>query len=427
VWVIALGVEAVLPLCSFQVSRMWSQGLLLLFHGWRRSYANGTVRVVVRPGSAVGSARLWLPDLAVRVVIAAYVCVMVYLAARLLWGMWKAHGMMREAQTFKPAGELARAVERCGGLAGHGLTGPELIGLDLDGRGRGAGAVAISARCTGPVTVGVQRRMLLLPVGFLAKVEGDDLCAAVAHEFAHIGRRDYAKNLLYEAISLAVGYHPAVWMTRARVAETREMVCDELAAEIIRGRGSYARALLRLASVLSVGGMTSTYRDLRGYHAIGIFDANILERRVMTMAKERYAIGRVQRFVMVAACGAIALGTCLSAVALRMQVQDPVGQEQGSKPVHVNINDLTILSRPAPVYPAEAKAKGYTVDGEVVLAVRIGKDGAPNAIHVEKGLRGDYDQSALDAVRQWRWKPYLLNGEAVEVDTNITVVYNLGK
>ena len=34
-------------------------------------------------------------------------------------------------------------------------------------------------------------------------------------------------------------------------------------------------------------------------------------------------------------------------------------------------------------------------------------------------------QSALDAVRQWKYKPYILNGEPVEVDTTVTVNYNL--
>jgi len=44
---------------------------------------------------------------------------------------------------------------------------------------------------------------------------------------------------------------------------------------------------------------------------------------------------------------------------------------------------------------------------------------------VKKSLRADYDQSAVEAVSQWRWKPFLLNGEPTEVKTTITINYTL--
>jgi hypothetical protein len=51
---------------------------------------------------------------------------------------------------------------------------------------------------------------------------------------------------------LAAGGLPsALWLTRARLAETRELVCDAMAAEAVGGREGYARSLLRLASMLS--------------------------------------------------------------------------------------------------------------------------------------------------------------------------------
>ncbi len=43
-----------------------------------------------------------------------------------------------------------------------------------------------------------------------------------------------------------------------------------------------------------------------------------------------------------------------------------------------------------------------------------------------KSLRSDYDDSALDAVKQWRFEPFLLNGNPVEVSTTITITYALG-
>jgi protein TonB len=77
-----------------------------------------------------------------------------------------------------------------------------------------------------------------------------------------------------------------------------------------------------------------------------------------------------------------------------------------------------------PVYPEQAKKD--RVEGKVVLAAVIGKDGTVENLRVVSGP-SPLQPSALDAVRQWRYKPYLLNGEPVEVDTTIRVVYTLEK
>jgi TonB family protein len=60
-----------------------------------------------------------------------------------------------------------------------------------------------------------------------------------------------------------------------------------------------------------------------------------------------------------------------------------------------------------------------------VLSVLISKEGIPVKVFVKQSLRADYDQSAMDAVREWRWKPYLLNGDPTAVKTTITVNYTM--
>jgi beta-lactamase regulating signal transducer with metallopeptidase domain len=106
---------------------------------------------------------------------------------------------------------------------------------------------------TGPVTVGGRQGMMLVPPGFLGSVTEEDLDAVAAHEFAHMRRTDFLKNMGYGALSLPVAYHPLLWLTWARVAESREMVCDAMAAVATAGRERYARSLLRLASLLAKG------------------------------------------------------------------------------------------------------------------------------------------------------------------------------
>jgi protein TonB len=83
-----------------------------------------------------------------------------------------------------------------------------------------------------------------------------------------------------------------------------------------------------------------------------------------------------------------------------------------------------VLHRILPVYPAIARASH--TEGTVVLHVVISKDGAIEDLRVEGGL-AMLQQAALDAIRQWRYRPYLLNSAPVAVETTSNVVFSLGR
>jgi TonB family protein len=59
-----------------------------------------------------------------------------------------------------------------------------------------------------------------------------------------------------------------------------------------------------------------------------------------------------------------------------------------------------------------------------LLSVVVGEDGNVKNIQVVSGPN-ELQQSSIDAVRQWRYKPYLLNGDPIEVKTTINVIYAL--
>ena len=82
-----------------------------------------------------------------------------------------------------------------------------------------------------------------------------------------------------------------------------------------------------------------------------------------------------------------------------------------------------LLDKTVPQYPAIARAA--RIQGTVVLQATIAKDGTIQNLRVIDGPPM-LQQAAMDAVRSWRYKPYLLNGEPVEVETTINVVFNLG-
>lgn len=91
--------------------------------------------------------------------------------------------------------------------------------------------------------------------------------------------------------------------------------------------------------------------------------------------------------------------------------------------LHITHLDPAMLQhRVEPVYPPIAVQ--VRREGRVELRATIGTDGSIQSVQV---VSGDplFVQSALQAVQQWHYKPTYLNGQAMEVDTYITVVYTL--
>jgi protein TonB len=81
------------------------------------------------------------------------------------------------------------------------------------------------------------------------------------------------------------------------------------------------------------------------------------------------------------------------------------------------------ISKPSPNYPPIAKAA--RVQGTVVLQATISKTGSIENLKVVSGP-AMLQQAALDAVKNWRYRPYLLSNEPVEVDTTVNVIFTLG-
>ena len=90
--------------------------------------------------------------------------------------------------------------------------------------------------------------------------------------------------------------------------------------------------------------------------------------------------------------------------------------------VAARIAEANLIHDVTPQYPPEAgRAR---LEGTVLLMAVIGKDGSVKDVRVESGSP-ILAQAAIDAVRQWRYKPYLIDGEPVEVDSRITINFTL--
>ena len=401
VWVSVLLLQAMLPAVS---TVPWDalRALLNPFSG-PLNHGQPNVSVVMGPGTAFGDPHF--PAWLLAALAIAYAAITAWFGARFVWRLNTIRLLIRDAV----------AVELSADVAGYWKLCADTFGVKT-------ASLGTSSQIYGPITVGIKRRLVLLPPDMLAALPDTELHTAIAHEFAHMSRHDFLKNLLYELLSLPVRFHPALSCTRDRLTESREMVCDQLAASLA-DHHQYARSLLRLASLL-VDGMPA-----RTPHAIGIFDATTFERRVMRLNEKPAHPSSLRRFTTATACVLLGAGICTTTLALSVHV-DALAASDDQRPseptgpvaVRPDIMQNQIVHKVPPVYPEDAKK--VRIQGDVQLEAVIGKTGEVEQLKVASGPK-ELQQSALDAVHQWTYKPFLLNGAPVEVKTTIHVIYRL--
>jgi len=90
--------------------------------------------------------------------------------------------------------------------------------------------------------------------------------------------------------------------------------------------------------------------------------------------------------------------------------------------ISAGVAEGLLIRRIDPQYPQMAKIAH--MQGEVVLQAVISKSGDIQNLHAMSGPPL-LIQAAMDAVKQWKYKPYLLNGEPVEVDTQVRVQFKM--
>ena len=106
----------------------------------------------------------------------------------------------------------------------------------------------------------------------------------------------------------------------------------------------------------------------------------------------------------------------------------PVPAEGAGKPARIrlggDIQAPKLLNKVQPLYPTAAKTAG--IQGTVILHAIIGMEGNPLSLRVMNGqIDPELTRAAVEAVSKWRYRPTLLNGAPIEVDTTIMVNFKL--
>jgi beta-lactamase regulating signal transducer with metallopeptidase domain len=214
---------------------------------------------------------LIVQPIALYLVSGLYIAALLFCFLRLCWVLHRTAALVRHADAASTEPDYAELWR----------TSKERLSVQ-------SAALLRSREVSGPVTAGLWRPVLLLPATFMEDYSRTEFLAAVAHECAHMKRDDFRKNLLYEMVGLFTAFHPMTWFIKSQIAQTRELVCDRVAAEQLPDRRAYALSLLQLAGKMREATPVVS-------HAMGMFDTGILERRIMNLTISMPRLSRIQR------------------------------------------------------------------------------------------------------------------------------------
>jgi|GEM_PF-2821692 len=259
-----------------------------------------------------------------------------------------------------------------------------------------------------PVTFGWRAPMIVAPAPLWASASSSTKAAILAHERAHVARRDFAWNLAIELATVPVWWHPGVvWMKR-RLAVLREFACDEWAAAAEPG---YAKALLDAASELA--GIR------RPAVALGLFDSDSLEARMLNLIRPVPVLSRRwAQGLTVFALTALALTAVVSA-------RFPVfaAERKVYKAGEDDVQAPRVLNKVTPIYPKSAK--DARAQGTVVLSLVVTEEGLADDVSVVVPVEDSLDQAAIDALRQWTFAPATRHGKPVAASATFEMRFTL--
>jgi beta-lactamase regulating signal transducer with metallopeptidase domain len=305
--------------------------------------------------------------------------------------------------------------------------------------------ILFSSETTAPLTLGARKPLIILPESFLNITSEETLTAVLGHELAHIRRRDYGLNLVYEFLSLFVSFHPAVTIMKRKINQTREMACDELVSGHLLKPLDYARSLVQIAGFISPASQNA--------YTLGVFNADILEKRIMKLIETSRGankrVGKIRFLFVVTLLGVTAMVTSVFSFAFpnrrtqesekvttrdetrladkNSQTKESKSEQQDKRVIkrkrangqsaatakEDGVNPIRLLSKPHPTYTDEARKNGVT--GSVKLRVTFLDSGIIGDVIPVNMLPDGLTESAVEAAKGIKFQPATKNGTPLTV------------
>lgn len=273
-----------------------------------------------------------------------------------------------------------------------------------------------------PGVFGIRRPILMWPEGISEHLDDAQLEAILGHEVQHMRHRDNLTSAIHMIVEAVFWFHPMVWWLGARLVEERERACDEDVLELGAERRVYAEGILKVCEFCLASPLACM---------AGVAGGDLKKRMVSIMTEQtlrKLDLGRkllLGAAAVAAVAGPVVFGI-LHATPSRAESFPVMVDSQQAEPDHISQKEMSgmVVKKVAPEYPEAAKKAG--IQGEVKLKATIGKTGDVERLELVSG-HPQLAPAAIEAVKQWKYRPYLKNGQAVEVVTDIDVNFTLMK
>lgn len=269
-------------------------------------------------------------------------------------------------------------------------------------------------------TWGVWRPTVVVPSG-AADWPREHIRAVLGHEMAHIARYDWPVQIAAQVLCACQWFNPLCWTGLRRLTELSEMACDDEALLLGLGPREYALRLVEITRASRLVPLPSA--------AVPMARPSSLERRVAAMLDPRIDRRSPPRWVMGAVLVTLSVLALPVAAVRASQTAHPAASAapaSRSTPLKVGgaIKPPRKIKDVQPVYP-EAMLEA-SIAANVELEVTVSKDGTVGKVHVlTTDVHPDFAVAAVDAVRQWKFEPTLMNGAPVDVMMKCTIAFRL--
>jgi beta-lactamase regulating signal transducer with metallopeptidase domain len=289
-------------------------------------------------------------------------------------------------------------------------------------------ALLESALVRVPLVVGHVRPVILLPLGTVAGLAPAHLEAILAHELAHVLRRDYLVNLLQTVAEVLFFYHPAVWFVAHCVRTERENCCDDTATALCGGDPLRLACALTALAEWNQSAVVATAPRL----ALAAFGGRgALLNRVRRLVQRRPAPPTLAEGLLAGALVLGGLGLLGSSVTLAGPLTQPA--PPASKPAAFDWQTGLGQSEAKPAEAGDTTKRATTLSATATTATDDVLDGRPGRRNRDRrarrqgisngrdltwsGFRGDPGTVVITKDKKGRVTDLVVNGQRVDTGT----------
>lgn len=286
--------------------------------------------------------------------------------------------------------------------------------------------------------VGLFRSRIVVPEGLFSSLDDPEVDSVLLHELMHVKRHDNLLRLGQAGVVCLFWFHPLVWWLDRRLRWESERACDEAVLRLTGANQVYASGLfkaVRFALGLDLPGVSGLSRRRLQTRIQAVLNH---QKRKDSPVKLALMIGTLIGFfglaTLVASPPAASDGAGAATPPGRVDEkpadQGKAAPDRGAaaspagRVLDITEVDQIPIARKQvqPVFPSELR-KGH-VKGEVLVSWILDEAGNVGDVKVGKSTDHRFDQAAVEAVRQWEFRPGMKDGHPVKVAMKCPIVFS---